>query len=165
MKLSIVNFCSVTNKRTQLEVFLVTYAIDIIIGTESHLNESILNSEVFPNNYQTYRKDRKTSGGGVFISIKSSIPCTQINDNSTIEIVWAHVHLDKNNDFIVGSFYCPPHSSDTILDNLQSSIDTIKQKYPHTQIILGGDFNCPGIDWENSTLINSYVSCPLLEGS
>ena len=87
LKLSIVNFCSVTNKQTQLEVFLVTYAIDIIIGTESHLNESILNSEVFPNNYQTYRKDRNTSGGGVFISIKSSIPCTQINDNSTIEIV------------------------------------------------------------------------------
>ena len=99
----------------------------------------------------------------MFISIKSSIPCTQINDNSTIEIVWAHVHLDKNNDFIVGSFYCPPHSSDTILDNLQSSIDTIKQKYPHTQIILGGDFNCPGIDWENSTLINSYVSCHFRE--
>ena len=95
----------------------------------------------------------------MFISIKSSIPCTQINDNSTIEIVWAYIHLDKNNDFIVGSFYCPPHSSDTILDDLQSSIDTIKQKYSHTQIILGGDSNCPGIYWENSTLINSYVSC------
>ena len=106
-----------------ITIFLVTHTIDIFIGTESHLNESILNSEVFPSNYQTYRKD----SGGVFISIQSSILCTQINDNSTIEIVWTHVHLDKNNDFIAGSFYCPPHSSDTILDDLQSSIDTLSK--------------------------------------
>jgi len=99
----------------------------------------------------------------VFVSVKSSIPCTQIDVNSTVEIVWAHIHVDKNNDLIVGSFYCPPHSSDTIFDELQSSIDGIKQKYPHTQIVLGGDFNCPGIDWENSTLINSYVSCHFRE--
>jgi len=66
LNLSIVNFCSITNKRAQLEVYLETYAIDILIGTESHLNESI---EVFPSNYQTYRKDRNTFGGGVFISI------------------------------------------------------------------------------------------------
>jgi len=48
-------------------------------------------------------------------------------------------------------------------DELQSSIDEIKQNYPHTQIVLGGDFNCPGIDWENSTLINSYISCHFRE--
>jgi len=39
----------------------------------------------------------------------------------------------------------------------------IKHKHPHTQIILGGDFNCPGIDWENSTLTDSYVSCQFCE--
>ena len=32
-----------------------------------------------------------------------------------------------------------------------------KQRYPSAQIILGGDFNCPGIDWEHSTLTDSYV--------
>jgi len=32
----------ITNKRAQLKVFLETYAIDIIVGTESHLNESSL---------------------------------------------------------------------------------------------------------------------------
>jgi len=38
----------------------------------------------------------------------------------------------------------PPHSSNTIFDDLHSSIAMIKHKHPHTQIILGGDFNCPG---------------------
>ena len=30
-------------------------------------------------------------------------------------------------------------------------------------IILGGDFNCPGIDWEHGTLTTSHVSCYLQE--
>ena len=99
LKPSIINyFCSITNKRSQLEAFLSTHEIDIIIGTESHLNESILNSEVFPSNYQTFRKDRNSSGGGVFISIQNSIPCIQIEVDVTIEIVWAHVFPDKSND-------------------------------------------------------------------
>ena len=36
---------------------------------------------------------------------------------------------------------------------------SIKQKYPHARIILGGDFNCPGIDWEHGTLTESYILC------
>ena len=60
---------------------------------------------------------------------------------------------------IAGSFYAPPHSTDTLLNDLLSSIATVKQMFPHVQIILGGDFNCPGIDWEHGTLTDSYVPC------
>ena len=63
----------------------------------------------------------------------------------------------------MGSFYCPPNSSPTLLDNLSSSIADIKSKYPHSKILLGGDFNCPGIDWEHGTLTESYLSHPFRE--
>jgi len=118
---------------------------------------------LFSSNCQTYRRDRNTFGGGVFISIKRNIHCTQIDDNSNIEIIYVHVRINNSRDFIVGSFYCHPHSSNTILDDLQSSIPMIKHKHPHTQIVLGVDFNCPGIDWENNTLTDSYVSCEFRE--
>jgi len=59
---------------------------------------------------------------------------------------------------IIGSVYLPPHSVDTVLDDLQCCVNEIKQRYPCIQIILGGDFNCQGIDWEHGTLINSYVT-------
>jgi len=49
------------------------------------------------------------------------------------------------------------------LSAAQSSTAMIKHKHPHTQIILRGDFNCPGIDWENNTLTDSYVSCQFRE--
>jgi len=52
---------------------------------------------------------------------------------------------------------------DILLDDLQSSIGDVKQKFPRSRIILGGDFNCPGINWQNGTLLDSYVSCQFRE--
>ena len=74
LKLAIVNYCSITNKHPHLEAFLVSNNIDILVGTESHLDELYLNSEIFPRNYNTYGKDRNCYGGGVFISVKSTVP-------------------------------------------------------------------------------------------
>ena len=44
-----------------------------------------------------------------------------------------------------------------------SSIFSIKEKFPCAEIILGGDFNSPGIDWEHETLVDSYALCYLQE--
>ena len=60
---------------------------------------------------------------------------------------------------LLDAFIVLPHSNDTVLEDLQSSLVSIKQKYPHARIILGGDFNCPGIDWEHGTLTESFISC------
>ena len=71
------------------------------------------------------------------------------------------IGTDKPNheNLIVGSFYCPPISSLLVIDNLSLNIANIKQNYPHYNIILhGGDFNCPGIDWEHGILMESYMS-------
>ena len=63
--------------------------IDIFIGTESHLDNSIPNSEVFPNTYNTCRCDRNRDGGGVFILIWKSIPSFELyTTNSDSEIEW-----------------------------------------------------------------------------
>ena len=96
------------NKQVQLETFLINNDIDIIIGTESHLTETFQNSEIFPNNFHTYRKDRNNYGGGVFVSTKDTVHSSQIDTNSPIEIAWTYVHIGKNNDVIVGFFIVPP---------------------------------------------------------
>ena len=93
------------------------------------------------------------------ISVKSTIPSLGIDTNSTIKIVWSYLNLGRNSDVVIGSFYCPPHSPDTVLEDLQSSLVSVKQKYPKALIILDGDFNCPGIDWQHGTLTESYISC------
>ena len=102
-----------------------------------------VSSEIFSCNFQAYRKGRNSYGGGVFVLAKSSIPSSQIDINSPIETVWSYINLNKNSDIIVGSVYFPAHPADTVLDDLQSCVVEVKQRYPGAQIILGGDLNCP----------------------
>ena len=97
--------------------------------------------------------------GGVFILIHNTILSSQLCINSSnIEIVWAHIHQQNKQDIILGSFYCPPGSSISVLEELQISVSEIKQNIPTAKIILGVDFNAPGIDWSNRSLIESYAS-------
>ena len=48
LSLLIVNCYSITNKKLKLETLILLHNIDILIGTESHLDDSILISEIFP---------------------------------------------------------------------------------------------------------------------
>jgi hypothetical protein len=50
-----------------------TYNPNVIIGTESWFREKISNAEVFRDDYTTFRRDRNTPGGGVFICVKNYI--------------------------------------------------------------------------------------------
>jgi len=86
-----------------------------------------------------------------------------INSSTPIEIIWVKLHINNNKDIILGSFYCPPNSPTATLDELQTSIHEIKSKYPTATIYLGGDFNCPGIDWLHNSLTDSYMSVSFLE--
>ena len=127
------------------------------MGTESHLDNSYFNSELFPCNYNVYRKDRNKHGGGIFILVNNTIPPFQIEVDSPLELIWEYLHVNTQADIIFGCFYCPPHSTISELHHLHVSLSAIKSKYPAAKIFLGGDFNCPGIDWSNNSLTDSYI--------
>ena len=161
--MAIVNFCSVVNKRAELKAFLLENTIDVLIGTESHLDGSLNNSELFPQNYNVFRKDRDRFGGGVLILVKHTVPSIQIELDSTIEIIWVELHLEGKGNIIIGSFYGPPPLSANLINDLTASVTQVKQKFPSAKIILGGDFNCPGIDWELECLTDSYIPSHIRE--
>ncbi len=52
------------NKQIELQAILEETKPDIVFGTESWLDSNILTSEVFPNNFSVYRKDRADSPHG-----------------------------------------------------------------------------------------------------
>jgi hypothetical protein len=54
-----------------------TYNPDVVIGTESWLGEEINNAEVV-RDYITFRWDRYSRGGGVFISVENYIDCREL---------------------------------------------------------------------------------------
>ena len=94
--LAVVNCCSITNKQVELEQFLTSHQVDIFLGTESHLDNSMFNAEIFLKHYNVYRNDRNKYEGGVFIVIKDSIPSSQPEIISPNEILWVQLHIGNN---------------------------------------------------------------------
>ena len=81
LKIAIVNFRGIRSKIPLLHSFIETEKPDVLIGTESWLNESIQTSEIFPENFCILRRDRPNKGGGgVFIAVSDSLPVTERSD-------------------------------------------------------------------------------------
>jgi hypothetical protein len=64
-----------------------TYNPDVIIGTESWFIEEINNTEVFRDDYTTFRRDRNTRGGGVFICVKDYTACAELWVDEDFEMI------------------------------------------------------------------------------
>ena len=91
-----VNCRSVINKKADLEAS-INYII-VICGYESWFNNNIKSSEIFPENYTAYGKDRNTAGGGVFLLVRKDIVSSNQPDiDSDCEIMWAKIQLQNKN--------------------------------------------------------------------
>jgi hypothetical protein len=69
MHIVVVNCQSIKSdgKPSQLRNLVSSIQADIVIGTESWLNPTIRDAEVFPEGFKAYRRDRTDGkGGGVF---------------------------------------------------------------------------------------------------
>ena len=151
----IANFPSFKGKSSQLEALLESYGpLDIICGSESHLDPNIGSSEIFPPHYTVIRKDRNTHGGGVLIALKSDLNVVHRTDLDTdCEIIWAELITRKDQSVLIGSFYRPPNTDLSVLQELENSIE----KAHHAAKKAPSDFNLPGIDWDiHKTKLNAH---------
>jgi hypothetical protein len=160
LRIMALNCCSIKDKKTEFEMVVHYLKPDIICGTESWLKgvkpgktskDAIKSSEIFPENYNVYRNDRGTLGGGVFILVEK--PITSIEQVELItegEMEWVKVKTKNNKDITIGTFYMP-HRQTKLLDELKESLDIINTKNPNSNIILTGDFNCPNMNWNQQT--------------
>lgn len=106
----------------------------------------------FPAQFAVFRKDRATSrGGGVIIAVKKEFQPSAIVYDSTLELTWVTARL-AHVPCVIGACYRPPDSGPEFIDLLSDSLESISNKYPNSVVILGGDFNYPGIDWSASTV-------------
>jgi len=68
-----------------------TYNRDFVIGTEPWLSEEISNAQVFRADYTTFRRDRHTRGGGVFICVKNYFTCAELWVDEVYEMTTVEV--------------------------------------------------------------------------
>ena len=148
LKILNVNCRSICNKAVELENLIQSVDVDIIIGTESWLNSSIKSSEIFPSNMNIFRKDREGSkGGGVFIAVSDKyIVSHQPQLETECELLWIKLETTGNKSTYIGAFYRPHENDVNSLENLNSSLNRLKNT--NSNIYIAGDFNLPGIDWD-----------------
>ena len=94
----------------------------------------------------------------MFIAGKENYDVSLLPDTVTdTEILWAKVHFDKSKSLILGSVYRPPGSKIKKMEEFSRSL-ALLPKNSNQAIILGGDFNLPDIDWENSLVLPSATN-------
>ena len=157
-----INFQSCRNKTQELEHLINSVKPDVIIGTETWLNSTINSNEIIKSalGFNVYRKDRPNkSYGGVLIAVTNNLISSVVTDLDTdCEILWVQIDLIGTKSLHIGSFYRPPNSDMTALDNLNLSLERLTHR-TNGNIWLGGDFNAPHIDW------SSMEVSPLAGGS
>ena len=131
---------------------------DIIIVTESRLEPKYLNAEFFPPEFEVHRKDRiGKGGGGVFVAINSKFTSTVDTDLDTdCELLWTKVKMRGHKDLCIGIFYRPTGDAES-LAQLEASLSRMSST-TNGHIILAGDFNLAGIDWETDEVITGAAT-------
>ena len=87
----------------------------------------------------------------VFVATSGRIISHDIPDLDTdCEIIWAGLHFSDSKPLYLASFYEPPNTTSLPLEALASSYNKLITLHRRSSpnIIIGGDFNLPSIDWE-----------------
>ena len=151
-----VNCRSICNKVLEFWNLIDTYNPHVVTDTESWLYEDVNNAEVFRGDYITYRRDRCSRWGGVFICIKNHIACKELWTDDEFEIIVVEINSrnHKINWEITGVFRAP--NDDTqVLERL--IYRTGNTRNPDRHSITVGDLNLPCVDWNGKTEDNNLT--------
>ena len=160
----VINFQSIRNKVNELEVLIDTTKPDIIIGTETWTNSDVSSSELFPETYMVYRRDRGTDNhGGVLIAVRNNLTSTEIYKSTSCELICIKIDLPNKRSMIVGAFYRPPGTDESYLRSFISEVTELKHAYEKSIFYIGGDFNLPDVDWATSSIQGSQYPTTLNE--
>jgi hypothetical protein len=95
----------------------------VVIGiSESKLDKSVLDGEVFIDGYEVIRSDRNRNGGGVACYVRSDMAFNVRKDFSAdIENIFFDILLPNSKPILIGIVYRPPTQID-FLDKLSTAI-------------------------------------------
>jgi len=78
LSLTVLNAQSIKNKQAIMSNMIEELQPNVMIISETWLSPDILNSEIFPNGYRIFRKDRADCFGGILIACQNGITCGDI---------------------------------------------------------------------------------------
>ena len=113
---------------------------DILVLTETWLDATIKDHEIFIPNYSITRRDRSRHGGGLIMYIRDSIPILSMVRHPNIELILTRIQL-RQGVLMVGLLYRPPSSAAI---DIFAELDTTLFNLPSSHLkscVIVGDFN------------------------
>ena len=86
LQVFVLNYKSIRNKK-DLELMLSESDIDIVLGSETHLNQNITDNEFLHPLYKCYRRDRADGYGGVIVITKDDLIVEEIVKSHNCEFL------------------------------------------------------------------------------
>ena len=154
LRLVNINFRSARGKKPDIINMIESVQPDVIIGTETHLDKNIPDSEFLPPNYKAHRKDRNKDGGGVLIALKGDLfmNSTRVPELETdCEILWVKLKINDSTDHHICAYY-RPHTGDIVsFSNFETSIMKASSR-GNPKLVIAGDLNFPDCNWSDLTV-------------
>ena len=115
--------------------------IDIFCLCETFLNQQFSDNELQIPDYNIFRKDRQSHGGGLIVYTKSNLACIHREDLETqdTEILWLEVKNNKQKPFLICYCYRPPSAASAWLERFEETME--RANLEAKEIIVLGDFN------------------------
>ncbi|KAG6457452.1 hypothetical protein O3G_MSEX010311, partial [Manduca sexta] len=174
---------NVRGLRTKTAVFyrnMCLSAYDIVCLTETWLNGSIVDSELFDDRYLVWRSDRdyldrkQNKGGGVLIAVRREIAAESLMKwSSSAEDLWVTITLRNKKEVghrsykihICTVYICDQNLLNSITVqrlNFVKNLTNIILQNPLDKFIILGDFNLPNILWSPSSVGTSFTPSNIL---
>ena len=133
------NVRSLLNKISELRLLAANTRAAVISLSETWLDDSVLDNEIFISDYCLLHCDRNRNGGGVCMYIRNDIPFSHRHDlgSDDLELLCCDLLLPKSKPIVVGVCYRPPKQNDFI-EKLEEEMLKIRTD---SEIYLFGDFN------------------------
>ena len=130
--------------------------------TETILNNNIVDPEIQMECFNIIRCDKSERiGGGVCFYLKKSINYTTLlsYSNSICEVL---IVKFTNPDLILVTMYRPPNATAASFNDIVSQTEhkICALNGPLPEVIIMGDFNFPGVQWDSTiSETNEHLSC------
>ena len=166
------NADNLLNKRPELEALISINTPDVLCVTETMPKRSITpvaDSELQLDSYEIHFNTNAKRG--VTIYTKASLKATPCLEDCTVpnyeEHCWVTMKLKGSDSLLIGCIYRSPNSGDENNEALLDILRTACFKENPSHILICGDFNLPGIDWDDApsttqgpdSLNSKFIDC------
>lgn len=167
LKIYYQNIRGLRTKTQELFGNVICNDYDVIVLTETWLNGSIHDAEVFDIRYTVHRRDRETSGfsrnkdgGGVLIAVANHLNSQRLTEfESNCENLWVSIqplkNSPKNTKFYICATYIPPPVQSHILKDFLDSASKAMDIFKDINVLFMGDFNLGNLKWHNNPDTNA----------